>query len=363
MRRLESIFTANQVKLEYIYQLKGWPAVDWDHDRVDRSLAETRNEMSRLIEKVASIPQFLQKEVDSCILNMELSSSWALADMPLTTLSNENLTGLQAIMDDAAHNSVAALTEERIFRWHRALFPTGRSGPYRIKVGAWRDNPVDRPLEVFVGEGANERVAFEAPPSFMLSKDMFRFTSWFNTKFQVDPLIKCAIAHVGFVTIHPLEDGNGRMARLIALLQLSRAIGASVQVFSMSAQLEKERKHYLEKLEQTQKGDLNVTEWLLWFLQTTRKAILLSEKSLAPIFSKAKFWEKITGIPLNSRQIKMINALLDGLDKKLTTTVWGEHCGCSQDTALRDIQDLLNKKIVENGLGGGRSTNYVLRNS
>lgn len=347
----------------YIYQHKGWPAVDWDHDAVDQQLSDTRKEVNRLSERVASIPEFLQKQVDRQVLDLELESSWSLADTPITILPPEYVTQLRQIVEDASHQSVALLTEERIFQWHRALFPNGRSGPYRIRVGAWRDNPLERPLEVVVGEGAQERVAFEAPPSFMLAKDMFRFTGWFNTKFQVDPLIKTAIAHLGFVIIHPFEDGNGRIGRLIALLQLSRAIGTPYQIFSMSAQLEKDRNSYGEKLEQAQKGDLNITDWLIWFLHTTKKAVAHSERLLSPVFVKAKFWEKITGIPLNSRQIKMINALLDGMEKKLTTTVWGEQCGCSQDTALRDIQDLLNKKILENGLGGGRSTHYILRNA
>lgn len=364
----------------YIYDLQGWPTVTWDFNTVNNVLSEVQKEQQKLKQKLEMLPEFLRREVNAIILTEELLGNFDLADIEL---KKEEILGYYAqktgadiqnivtydesvviwadLLWDASQHPIAPLTEDRLNEWHQAIFPTGRSGPYRIRVGGWRENPIDRPLEVYWGVPPHEKVMFEAPPSEGLTKDMFKYLSWFNTKFQVDPLIKAGIAHLGFVTIHPFEDGNGRVARLITALQLARATESKTCFYSLSAQLRKEKTSYYQMLEQAQKGTLDITEWLIWFLKTIKKAINNSDKPLAGTFKKARFWEKQIGLPFNQRQIKMINRLIEGLPFKLNTSVWGEICDCSQDTALRDIQDLLNKKVLVNGIGGGRSTHYILK--
>lgn len=365
---------------EYIYKKYGWPTVTWDFNTVNAVLADVTKEQNKLKQKIEMLPEFLRREANTVMLTEELLSNFELADNVVDkhevytiyafkngsdlmnpSQINDTVSQWAALLWDATQHPIAPLTEERLFEWHHALFPTGRSGAYRIRVGSWRDNPTDRPLEVFWGVPPHEKVLFEAPPSEGLSKDMFKYLSWFNTKFQVDPLIKAGIAHLGFVTIHPFDDGNGRIARLITSLQLARATESKICMYSLSAQLKKEKTSYYQMLEQAQKGTLDITEWLIWFLKTIKKAIQNSEKPLAGVMKKARFWEKQIGMAFNPRQIKMINRLIEGLPVKLNTSVWGDMCACSQDTALRDIQDLLNKKVLINGIGGGRSTHYVLR--
>jgi Fic family protein len=365
---------------EYIYSQYGWPTVTWDHQTVNTVLADVIKEQQKLKNRIEALPEFLRREANAYMLTEELLGSFELADEELDkqeimshfagkvgvdlqqkTACSEQHANWANLLWDASQHSIAPLTEERLNEWHHSMFPTGRSGAYRIRVGAWRNNPLDRPLEVFWGVPPHEKVLFEAPPSEGLSKDMFKYLSWFNTKFQVDPLIKAGIAHLGFVTIHPFDDGNGRVARLITSLQLARAAESRICFYSLSAQLKKEKTSYYQMLEQTQKGTLDITEWLIWFLKTIKKAINSADKPLAGVFKKARFWEKQIGLPFNNRQIKMINRLIEGLPVKLNTSVWGEMCDCSQDTALRDIQDLLNKKVLVNGIGGGRSTHYILR--
>ena len=365
---------------DYIYNQYGWPTVTWEHQTVNAILADVIKEQQKLKNKIEALPEFLRREANAYMLTEELLGSFELADEELDKQAilshfagkvgvdlqqksecSEQHANWANLLWDASQHSIAPLTEERLNEWHHSMFPTGRSGAYRIRVGAWRYNPIDRPLEVFWGVPPHEKVLFEAPPSEGLSKDMFKYLSWFNTKFQVDPLIKAGIAHLGFVTIHPFDDGNGRVARLITSLQLSRATESRICLYSLSAQLKKEKTSYYQMLEQTQKGTLDITEWLIWFLKTIKKAINSADKPLAGVFKKARFWEKQIGLPFNNRQIKMINRLIEGLPVKLNTSVWGEMCDCSQDTALRDIQDLLNKKVLVNGIGGGRSTHYILR--
>ena len=380
MRRINSIFEANKHMTTYIYTQQGWPTVTWDFTSVNAVLADVTKEQQKLKHRVEMLPEFLRREANAYMLTEELMGNFELADIELKkekVLScfaektgtdfqhavdfSEQITLLSDLLWDSCQHSIAPLTEERLYQWHHTIFPTGRSGAYRIQVGAWRNNPIDRPLEVYWGVPPHEKVLFEAPPSEGLSKDMYKYLSWFNTKFQVDPLIKAGIAHLGFATIHPFDDGNGRVARLITSLQLARATESKICLYSLSAQLKKEKTNYYQMLEQTQKGTLDITEWLIWFLKTVKKAINNAEKPLAGTFKKARFWEKQIGMAFNPRQIKMINRLIEGLTVKLNTSVWGNLCECSQDTALRDIQDLLNKKVLVNGLGGGRSTHYILR--
>lgn len=366
--------------VEYIYDKQGWPTVTWDYATVNAILADVIKEQQKLKQKIEMLPEFLRREVNAYMLTEELLANFELADLELDkqeTLSyytqkvgadlqvaapfSDPLVQWADLLWDATQHPIAPLTEDRLHDWHIALFPTGRSGAYRIRVGCWRENPIDRPLEVFFGVPPHEKVMFEAPPSEGLPKDMFKYLSWFNTKFQVDPLIKAGIAHLGFVTIHPFDDGNGRVARLITALQLARATESKICLYSLSAQLKKEKTSYYQILEQTQKGTLDITEWLIWFLKTIKKAINNAEKILVTPFKRGRFWEKQIGLAFNNRQIKMINRMVEGIPMKLNTSVWGNMCDCSQDTALRDIQDLLNKKVLVNGIGGGRSTHYVLK--
>jgi Fic family protein len=231
---------------------------------------------------------------------------------------------------------------------------------HKITVAAWRDNKKDDPMQVVPGSMGKEKVHFQAPDADRLNEEMIRFILWFNEDTKSDPVIKAAVAHLWFVTIHPFDDGNGRMARAIADLQLCRADQSAQRFYSMSAQIRNERKPYYEILESTQKGSMDITDWLSWFLQCLHRAIAASEDTLDRVLKKARFWEKNAGNLMNERQRLMLNKLLDGFEGKLNSSKWARLTKSSQDTALRDIQDLINKKILLKEEGGGRSTSYQL---
>jgi Fic family protein len=268
--------------------------------------------------------------------------------------------GVVEMMLDATQHFDQPLTEERLSGWHAALFPTGRSGMHKIVVGAWRDNPPHDPMQVVSGPAGKEKVHYEAPVAELLPDEMNKFLHWFNEENNTDTILKAAIAHLWFVTIHPFDDGNGRIARAIADLQLSRADGTSQRFYSMTAQIRKERNTYYTVLEQTQRGSLDITGWLEWFLQCIGRALLASEDDLSAVLKKASFWKDHATTIFNKRQVLLLNKLLDGFDGNLTSSKWAKIAKCSQDTALRDIQDLLNKNILKKEEGGGRNTSYVL---
>jgi Fic family protein len=270
---------------------------------------------------------------------------------------NRNVDGVVEMMLDATQKYDQPLTDERLFGWHSSLFPMGRSGMYKIQVGAWRSD-AKGPMQVVSGAIGRERVHYEAPEAARLNLEMNKFLKWFNQATAMDPVLKAAIAHLWFVTIHPFDDGNGRMARAIADMQLARADGSRQRFYSMSAQIQRERNAYYDVLEKTQKGNINITEWLLWFLQCLDSAITLSAENLSGVTQKAKFWEAHQDIVLNERQRKMLNKLMDGFDGKLTSSKWAKIAKCSPDTALRDMQDLIEKGVLEKEDGGGRSTSY-----
>jgi Fic family protein len=274
--------------------------------------------------------------------------------------ADRHVEGIVEMMLDATQQYQQPLSEDRLFGWHAALFPTGRSGIHKIVVGAWRDNKKDDPMQVVSGAMGKEKVHFEAPEADRLDKEMNQFITWFNEDSGIDAVIKAAIAHLWFVTIHPFDDGNGRIARAIADMQLTMADGTAQRFYSMSAQIRKERKEYYDILEATQKGSLDITRWLTWFLQCLDRAIVATDETLGGVLKKAKFWEKHSATPLNDRQRTMLNKLLDGFDGKLNTSKWAKITKTSQDTALRDIQDLIEKQILVKEPGGGRSTTYVL---
>jgi Fic family protein len=263
------------------------------------------------------------------------------------------------MMLDGTRNYDKPLTEERLFGWHASLFPTGRSGMRRITVGGWR-NDSDGPMQVISGPVGKERVHFEAPRAPRLEKEMTGFLEWFNHGPVVDPVLKAGIAHVWFVTIHPFDDGNGRIARAIADLCLARSEKSSQRFYSMSAQIRQERKEYYDLLEHTQKGETDITEWLTWFLECLGRAIDGAETLLASVLTKARFWEGIGASPLNERQRLILNKLLDGFDGKLTSSKWAKLTKSSQDTAQRDITDLVQRGILIRSEEGGRSTSYTL---
>jgi Fic family protein len=263
------------------------------------------------------------------------------------------------MMLDATRNHADPLTESRLFGWHAGLFPTRRSGFSRISVGKWRDDSRG-PMRVISGPMGRERTHYEAPPADRLEAEMHAFLRWFNEPAAVDPVLKAAMAHLWFVTIHPFDDGNGRIARAIADLALTRSERSPQRFYSMSAQIQVERSAYYTMLETTQSGGVEITAWMSWFLACLHRAILGARASLSVVLDKAAFWTKHANASLNPRQIKLLNRLLDGFEGKLTSSKWAKIAKCSQDTAGRDIAGLLELGILRKGPAGGRSTSYEL---
>ena len=271
--------------------------------------------------------------------------------------ADRNVEGVVEMMLDATQKYKSSLTEERLFAWHAALFPTGYSGMSKITVGAWRNGP----MEVVSGPMGKERVHYEAPAAKRLAKEMKVFLKWYNSESDIDPVLKAAIAHFWFVTIHPFDDGNGRIARAIADMSLARSESSSQRFYSMSAQIRKERKTYYDILESSQKQDTgDITPWLKWFLECLGGAFEGADATLATVLKKARFWEKHSATAINERQRIMINRLFDGFFGNLNTSKWAKMQKCSPDTALRDISELLKLGILKKDESGGRSTSYSL---
>jgi len=362
----------------YIYQQEEWPKFTWDTEKLSNLLAEVRNKQGYLIGKMEILGFNLQNEafletlttdilksteIEGIILNKEeVRSSVArrlgidIGGLPPT---NRDIEGVVDMMFDATTNFYKPLTKERLFDWHYALFPTSRSGMYKIIIGNWRDDSTG-PMQVVSGAMGKEKVHFQAPPATIIDKEMDMFLKWFNKVENIDLLLKAGIAHLWFVTLHPFEDGNGRMARAIADMLLARSDNIPQRFYSMSAQIQKERKAYYDILENTQKGILDITEWLTWFLNTLLNSIIHSEETLSKVIRKHKFWNTHGTEIKNGRQKKILNKLLDGFKGNLTSSKWAKIAKCSQDTALRDIQDLINKEILIKSSSGGRSTKYEL---
>lgn len=267
---------------------------------------------------------------------------------------------IAAVVLDATQNFDRRLTAERLFKWHATLFPIGGTGRHPMTVGNWRTD-AHGPMQVVSGQPGRERVHFEAPPAIRMPAEMARFLAWFEEEAgSIDPVLKAALAHIWFVTIHPFDDGNGRIGRAIADLALARSDGTSQRFYSMSARLRVERNAYYEALEATQKGDLDITAWLGWFLTVLDRALSDAEAMLAATIRKSRFWESLAGLPINERQRMMLNRLLDGFEGKLTSSKWAQIAKCSQDTALRDIDGLLLRGVLAKEAAGGRSTSYIL---
>ena len=273
--------------------------------------------------------------------------------------SESHVDGIVEMMLDATQKYDLPLTKDRLFGWHAALFPSGWSNLHEITVANWRKD-TNGPMQVVSGPIGKEKVHYQAPSSDKIEFEMARFLDWFENEHEIDLVLKAAIAHLWFVTIHPFDDGNGRITRAITDMILARSDKSIRRFYSMSAQIRVERKQYYENLEKTQKGNSDITAWILWFLQCLVNAINSTDETLSKILQKAEFWKLHSATIFNDRQQKIINRLLDGFDGKLTTSKWGKINKCSQDTALRDIQDLINKDILQKEASGGRSTNYEL---
>ena len=275
------------------------------------------------------------------------------------TPADLNIEGVVEMMLDATQNYGAPLTEERLFGWHSALFPTGRSGMRIIMVGYWRPEDSD-PMQVISGSGRRERIHYEAPPADRVPDDMVRFLEWFNDPGKMDTLLFAGLAHLWYVTIHPFEDGNGRIARAIADMALARGEGSSKRSYSMSAQIRRELEIYYDTLEHTQRDTLNITTWQKWYLNCLIHAFENAHERLADAVSKARFWGYFAREPLNKRQIKVLGRVMNNWEGKLTSSKWAKIAKCSQDTAGRNIKDLIKRGALKRDPGGGRSTSYSI---
>jgi Fic family protein len=273
--------------------------------------------------------------------------------------SDRNVDGMVDMMMDATQNCFEPLTADRLFGWHSALFPSGRSGMYKILVGNWREDS-SGPMQVVSGALSREIVHFQAPDSSKLPAEMERFLNWLNAEPDTDEVIKSAVAHLWFVTVHPFDDGNGRITRALTDMLLARSDRSTQRFYSMSAQIRLARKSYYDILEKTQRGDLDITDWLIWFLDCLLKSLKSTESVLAKVLQKANFWQIHASSSLSDRQKMMLNKLFDGFEGKLNTSKWAKITKTSTDTALRDIQDLVNKDILKKEEAGGRSTNYEM---
>ncbi len=363
----------------YVWQTPEWPALTYDVSALAPVLAETSRAQGMLLGRLADLGMGLREQaslaaltedvvktsaIEGEVLNVEsVRSSIARrlgVDLGAVAPADRNVEGVVEMVLDATSNSAAELTAERLFGWHAALFPTGFSGISRITVGQWRADERG-PMQVVSGPVGRQRVHFEAPPARTLEAETAAFLAWANADTAEPDLIKAGLAHLWFVTLHPFDDGNGRIARAVGDLFLARADGSSQQRFySLSAQIQRERKEYYAVLERTQKRSTDVTEWLAWFLAALGRAIAAAQDNVDVVLAKARFWKRWAGVPLNERQVKLINRLLDGFEGRLTTSKWAAVAKCSQDTALRDITVLLEIGLLKRSPGGGRSTGYEL---
>lgn len=367
---------------EYIHRLRDWPRVHWDQDALTAALAEVRHRQGRLLGRMESLGFSLRKEAELETLTLDVLKSAEIEGERLpadqvrsslarrlgmetagTTHSEREVEGVVEMMLDATQNLWKPLSKERLFAWHSALLPTGRSGMRRITTGAWR-NDAAGPMQVVSGPIGKETVHYEAPAASLIEREMSRFLAWANDAAdKTDAVLRAALAHLWFVTIHPFDDGNGRIARAIADWGLARSEGSSQRFYSMSAQIRQERNDYYDILERTQQGSLDVTPWMEWFLGCLGRAFDGTETTLAAVLRKARFWESHAQATLNERQRAILNRLLDGLIGKLTTSKWATLVKCSHDTALRDIQNLIEQGILTRDASGGRSTSYSLKDS
>lgn len=360
----------------YIWQREDWPQFRWNHEalleplsRLSRlhGLLHGRMSMLGFAEKSRSLLSNMtddlvsSSEIEGVILNPNSVRSSIARHLGIEDdgmlVEDHYVEGLVGVMLDAVRNCRADLTEKRLFGWHAALFPTGRSGMYKITVAGWREG--EEPMQVVSGAWGHEKVHYEAPASAEVSAQMERLIAWCNTA-RLSPFIMAAVAHLWFVTIHPFDDGNGRISRTLADMFLSRLDEESARYYSMSAEINRNKKSYYEVLERTQKGDMDITEWLLWFFGCLESAITRASGTIERTLQKAAYWDRFSQVAINERQRKVLNRLWDGFDGKLSSSKWAKICSCSQDTASRDISDLITKGMLLNSGEGGRSAHYIL---
>ncbi|MCX5903214.1 MAG: Fic family protein [Proteobacteria bacterium] len=387
--------------MHYIHQLNIWPKFVWDHEKIAALLGSIRNRQGRLVGRMEAMGFALRTEAMLQTLTLDVIKSSEIEgeildavqvrssiarrlglDIAGLVSSDRHVDGVVEMMLDATQNFNKKLTKERLFGWHASLFPTGYSGMHKIGAGAWRDDSHGS-MQVVSGPAGRERVHFEAPEAARLVREMKDFLNWFNGStlltmnhtIEIDPVLKAGIAHLWFVTIHPFDDGNGRIARAITDMQLARADGSAQRFYSISDMIRKERKAYYDVLEKIQKNThskntgsgsvrtsgIDITAWLEWFLACLDRAIDSTETTLADVFRKARFWELHPSGSINERQRMMIHKLFEGFEGKLTSSKWAQITKCSQDTALRDILALVEKGILVKDSAGGRSTGYLLK--
>ncbi len=362
----------------YIHEQPGWPAFVVDSNALATALARVRHKQGRLLGRMEGLGFDLRSEANLGVLTSDVVKSSAIEGQKLNPDEvrssiarrlgldvggllkvGRDVEGVVEMMLDATRNFESPLTKERLFDWHASLFPTGRNAMGRITVGAWR-TAESGAMQVVSGPIGRERVHFEAPGSDRLESEMAGFIDWFNAPASIDPVLKAGIAHFWFVTVHPFDDGNGRIARAIADMSLGRADSTNERFYSMSSQIEAERKDYYLELEFAQRGDVDITRWLAWFLGCLDRAIDNADQTLAAVLEKAKLWERINRRPVNDRQRLVINRMLHGFEGFLNTSKCAKLAKCSTDTALRDIRELLARGILIQNPGGGRSTSYRL---
>ena len=363
----------------YVWQDKNWPHWQYNAESLMPLLAQVHQALGYLMGRMrdqgmSSQDQATLEALTSDVLKTsEIEGEHLDAETVRSSIArrlgvnvgalmpvDRHVDGVVEMILDATSLHATPLSTERLAAWHAALFPTGRSGLTTIRVGTWRDD-AEGPMQVVSGSMHRRRIHYEAPPAHLLPAEMNAFLIWYETYQEVDPLVKAGLAHLWFVTIHPFNDGNGRIARAIGDMVLARADQSKQRFYSLSAQIQKERKDYYELLEKTQKGNLDATDWLSWFLSCLLRALQEADQVLTGVLAKANFWRQWAGTPLNERQIKVLNRMLDGFDGKLTNKKWAAIGKCSSDTALRDINDLVARGMLRRGETAGRSTSYELK--
>jgi Fic family protein len=363
---------------QYIHNLPEWPHFHWSRERLTEKLAAVRHDQGRLLGRMESLGFPLRQqavldtltadvlkssEIEGEKLDLEMVRSSIARRMGMESgglqAVDRDVEGVVEMMLDATGNYSQPLSAERLFAWHGALFPSGRSGMKRIDAGRWRTES-DGPMQVVSGPMGRERVHFEAPEAARVSGEMQAFLDWFNAAGDADWVVKAALGHLWFVTVHPFEDGNGRIARAIADMALARSEDSSQRFYSMSAQIRLERAAYYLRLEQAQKGTMDATAWMDWFLACLGRAMEGAQTALSGVLARSRFWESVATVHLNERQRLVLHRLLDNFEGKLTTSKWAKLAKCSQDTAARDIMALVERGILLRGAEGGRSTSYAL---
>ena len=362
----------------YMWQTPDWPQWRYDLAVLARPLVEVSRAQGLLLGRLADVGAATRDQANLLALTDDVVKTSEIEGDHLNVASvrssiarrlgvdigalapvDRHVEGVVEMVLDATANCQQPVTDERLFGWHAALFPTGYSGMARIKLAAWRDD-VTGPMQVISGPMGRQKLHFEAPPADRLPSEMARFLDWLNADSDVLPLLRAGLGHLWFITLHPFDDGNGRIARAVGDLLLARADHSPQRFYSLSAQIQRDRKAYYEILERTQKGDMDVTDWLVWFLESLQRALDQAHQNLDAVLTKARFWQRWAATPLNERQVKVLNRLLDGFDGKLTSSKWAAISKCSADTALRDINELLARGVLRKTAGGGRSTGYEL---